>query len=90
VVNLWANRLIGDEQEPADLEWCKPRSYGRNNYAGRRLATFPDWLIHGTPRPSKERYTFTSWSYIKKDQPLFPSGLLGPIVIHQMTAPVAK
>ncbi len=90
VVNLWANRLVGDEQEPADIEWGKPRNYGKNNYAGRQLKSYPDWLIHGTPRPSTERRTFTTWSYIKKEQPLLPSGLLGPVTLSSVFQPTAQ
>lgn len=85
IVNLWANRLVGDEQEPPDVEWGKPRNYGKNNYAGRQLKSYPDWLVQGTPRPSKERRTFTTWSYIKKDQPLLPSGLLGPVTLNSIS-----
>src|SRR5205085_2588467 len=41
VTNLWPNRLIGDEQLPADVEW-----------EGIRLKKWPDWLVEGKPRPS--------------------------------------
>ena len=76
VVNVWANRLIGDEHEPADCEWNK----GDFGYGGP-LKAFPDWFIKGQPRPSPGRYTFTTWNYFTKDSPLVPSGLLGPVTL---------
>lgn len=76
VTNVWANRLIGDEQEPADMEWLP----GHMNQGGF-LKEFPDWFLKNQPRPSKGRYTFTTWNYFTKDSPLIPSGLLGPVSI---------
>jgi hypothetical protein len=81
VVNLWVNRLVGDEREPADITWAGERYVGAKQYCGRPLAAFPTWLIEGKPRPSQGRYTFTTWTYVKKDQPLLPSGLLGPVTL---------
>jgi hypothetical protein len=76
VTNVWANRLIGDEQEPSDCQWV-PGPRGNGFY----LKEFPDWFIKGQPRPSKGRYCFTTWNYFKKDSPLISSGLMGPVRI---------
>ena len=76
VANVWANRLIGDEQEPPDCEWI-PGERGN----GGSLKEFPDWFLKHEPRPSKGRYTFTTWNYFTKSSPLIPSGLLGPVKI---------
>jgi hypothetical protein len=77
VANLWPNRLIGDEQQPADCE------YGR----GGNLARWPEWLVKGEPRPSPGRYTFSTWKHFDKDSPLLPSGLLGPVTIWKKNGP---
>jgi len=73
VVNVWANRLIGDEQEPPDCEWLP------GHMGGQFLKAFPAWFRRGEPRPSKGRFCFTTWNYFTKDSPLVPSGLLGPV-----------
>lgn len=72
--NVWANRLIGDEQEPPDCAFV-PAPYPGGAY----LARFPDWFVRRTPRPSQGRVCFTTWNYFTKDSPLVPSGLLGPV-----------
>ncbi len=77
VTNVWANRLIGDEQEPADCEWLP----GHLDKASGYLKEFPDWFLRNQPRPSRGRYCFTTWNYFTKDSPLVPSGLLGPVRI---------
>ncbi len=69
VANLWLNRLIGDEFQPADAE------YGKNG----NLLQWPDWLLKNQPRPSKGRFAFATWRHFTKDTPLLPSGLLGPV-----------
>ena len=55
VTNVWANRLIGDEQEPADCEWFP--GYPAYN-AGVYLKEFPDWFLKNQPRPSKKKILF--------------------------------
>jgi hypothetical protein len=70
VVNLWPNRMIGDEQMPEDSE---------RNEDGT-LKAWPKWVLEGKPSPTG-RYTFTSWRLWRKDEPLQPSGLLGPVRI---------
>jgi len=65
VVNLWANRLIGDEQFPND---------------GVKEGRWPGWLVEGKPRTS-DRYTFVPRHFYDRDSPLQPSGLLGPVTL---------
>ncbi len=67
VANLWPNRLIGDAPLPDD---------------GIKDGKFPDWLTKGEKRTSG-RYTFTTYNPYHKDDPLLPSGLIGPVNIIQ-------
>jgi len=71
VVDLWVNRLIGDEQLPEDSE--------RNSNG--TLKEWPQWLNEGGPSPTG-RYTFTTWRLWPKDAPLQESGLLGPVTVQ--------
>lgn len=70
VTNLWPNRLIGDEQFPDDAQW-----------AGKYLASWPDWFLQGRPRPEPRRKTFAVVKHYDKQSPLLPSGLLGPVTL---------
>jgi hypothetical protein len=54
ITNVWANRLIGDEQEPADCKWLP------GHFGGFFLQEFPDWFLKNQSRPSKGRYCFTT------------------------------
>ena len=81
VTNTWHNRLLGDEQEPADVVWGKDRSLGGKE-VGRPLAEYPEWFLAGKPRPSTARQCFVTWNYFKKDDPLLDAGLLGPALIY--------
>ena len=79
--NVWANRLIGDEQEPPDCKFVKAVYPG-----GWYLESFPDWFKKGiAARPSKGRKCFTDWNYFTKDSKLAPSGLLGPVVVRSLS-----
>ena len=74
VTNSWRNRLIGDEQEPADCEFENAPLGG-----GQFLLRYPDWFKDGIgARPSKGRKCFTTWNYFTKDSKLTPSGLALP------------
>jgi len=75
VTNNWANRLIGDEQEPADFEWGKDRG----EKMGRAMLAYPDWFVKNQPRPSQGRKTFSIWYYYRNNSPLKPAGLVGPV-----------
>lgn len=74
VVNLWENRLIGDSFYPFD---------------GIENGEWPEWVLKGEPRPSKKRYTFTSFTTERGDYkpttPLSRSGLVGPVTIRVVT-----
>lgn len=74
ITNLWVNRIIGDEQLPADVEWT-----------GVTLKGWPDWLTKKQARPKTGRFTFTTWKFWGKDSPLLESGLIGPVVVRSAT-----
>ena len=74
VTNNWANRLIGDEKEPADFEWGADRGE-----LGRAMKSFPDWFVNKKTRPSTGRKSFVLWYYYRSDSQLKPAGLVGPV-----------
>ncbi len=71
VVNLWVNRMIGDEDLPEDSD---------RNPDGT-LKIWPAWVQQGKPSPTG-RTTFTSWRLWKKGEPLVESGMLGPVTLR--------
>ncbi len=73
VTNLWPNRMIGDEYFPEEVDW---KIVG-NVSLPKEL---PQWMVNGEPRPASQRVTWTTRGRIyQKDDPLLPSGLLGPV-----------
>ena len=70
VTNLWANRLIGDEQLRNTSDYSKRKP-------------MPEWFINNEPMPEGPRSTFTTYNFYSKDQKLMPSGLVGPVLIKQ-------
>lgn len=75
VVNLWPNRLIGDDKFPDD-----------SNFKNGVMQTWPDWLLNNTARPTK-RKAFTTRRLWKAGDELIPSGLLGPVSIYNIENP---
>jgi hypothetical protein len=71
VVNLWINRMIGDEQLPEDSD--------RNGNG--TLKSWPAWLQANKPSPTG-RFTFTTWRLWHKNDPLQESGLVGPVSLR--------
>ena len=70
VINLWPNRMIGDEQLPEDSD----------RYPEGNLKAWPQWLQAGKPSPAG-RICFSTWRLWKKTDTLLDSGLLGPVTI---------
>jgi hypothetical protein len=79
VVNLWINRLIGDEQLPDNSKRNTVESDSNWNPSGS-LLEWPEWVLNGKKDPSG-RNTFTTWKIWKSNSPLSESGLLGPVKV---------
>jgi hypothetical protein len=56
------------------------RAEGGIESDGVQGGKWPEWLLNGTPRPN-QRFTFTTHRFYTKDDPLQPSGLMGPVTI---------
>nr|WP_299070427.1 glycosyl hydrolase [uncultured Allomuricauda sp.] len=76
LTNLWSNCLIGDERYPPN-----DGGYQLGQHRATSL-TMPEWYTNNEPRPPGKRTTFTTAPFYKKDDPLVPSGLIGPVQIH--------
>lgn len=76
LTNQWSNRLIGDERYPAN-----DGGYQLGPHRATDL-TMPKWYTNNEPRPAGKRTTFTTAPFYKKDSPLMPSGLLGPVQLQ--------
>ena len=85
ITNTWHNRLVGDEQFPADFEWGEDR--GGNGHA---MKAYPEWFIKNQPRPEQGRKCFVVWYYHRKDTKLLPSGLVGPVRLVPISQTVTK
>ena len=81
VVNLWPNRMIGDEQLPDDSQFYHSAEWDPfTRTKTMLLKTFPDWLKNETKRPSG-RFSFATIKLWDKNRRLLPSGLLGPVTL---------
>lgn len=90
VTNCWPNRLIGDESLQAEAAYNSTTQ----NFA---VETWPDWFANaerteattesatwGDSRATRkpgERVTFAAWKHYNASDPLFESGLLGPVTL---------
>ncbi|HVT89484.1 MAG TPA: glycosyl hydrolase [Tepidisphaeraceae bacterium] len=76
VTNLWPNRLIGDEQLPAENEYTPSRP-------GAVINKMPDWYTQNLPKPpGTGRIAFAVWNHWRADEKLLESGLIGPVQLR--------
>ena len=86
VTNLWVNRMVGDEQEPDDVEWSEPVTFSaapNSPSIGRFMKEVPEWLSKGMARRTK-RKAGVSMKFFEKDSPLLRSGMMGPVVLQKI------
>ncbi|HPA16742.1 MAG TPA: glycosyl hydrolase [Verrucomicrobiae bacterium] len=79
VTNLWPNRMIGDANMPGEAEDIEWRPAGKGTWLPKR---WPDWLVQGKTRPSGRIAFCTRKDVYSKNDPLLPSGLIGPVRIR--------
>ena len=96
VKNMAAVRLNGTD---LGVVWCEPWRVelppGLLKPTGNRLEItvanlWPNRLIGDAALPPAERRTWTTWSPCRKDSPLSPSGLLGPVGCCGPTNPASS
>jgi hypothetical protein len=74
VTNQWSNKLIGDERFPKSFSGYKLEG----NFPKGKMT---DWYANNEPMPAGQRTTFCTGGFYKADDPLMPSGLLGPVIL---------
>jgi hypothetical protein len=90
VTNLWPNRLIGDEQQPAEYVYGRAADKALADNKEVRdapeatggIAEIPEWYLKDEPKPESPRVAFTTWKHFTKDSPLLESGLVGPVILR--------
>jgi len=76
LTNQWSNRLIGDERFPKQDDGYRLGRHGSNPDL-----FMPEWYVKNEPLPDGPRTTFSTASFYKDGDNLYPSGLLGPVRI---------
>jgi hypothetical protein len=78
VANRWVNRLIGNDGKEDGYTYQE----GPLLWMDGRLKVLPEWFYDAEARAARDpELSFASWRHWKADDPLVPSGLLGPVRI---------
>ena len=83
ITNQWSNKLIGDERFPTSY----PAFKLEGNFPKNQMV---DWYVNNEPMPEGQRTTFCTADFYDADDPLMPSGLLGPVQIETIKTELAK
>lgn len=78
IVALALLAAVSCGRKATDTDVLAEQTY-RSEAMGRAMKAFPYWFLKGEPRPEKGRKTFNIWYYYRKDSPLQPAGLVGPV-----------
>ncbi|TRD12079.1 glycoside hydrolase [Erythrobacter insulae] len=78
IANLWVNRLIGDAGLEDTSGFVVAEHWPNNNMV--------KWYSDNEPLPPGPRRTFSTQSFFKNDDPLVPSGLIGPVQLLRESA----
>jgi hypothetical protein len=76
VTDLWVNRLIGDVKKIAPLGIA----YRARNSV---ITKWPAWVTQDAP-PADASVSFATWRQWAGDEPLLPSGLIGPVMLRTL------
>lgn len=82
VSNLWVNRLIGDAALPDTSGYQPENNLGYrigDNLPKRQMV---EWYVANRPAPPGPRRTWATQNFQNADDPLVPSGLLGPVTLY--------
>jgi hypothetical protein len=58
--------------------------------ARHNIIRLPEWYVRGEPKPAGGRTTFATWHFYDATEPLFESGLLGPVRVFNPLRCVMK
>jgi hypothetical protein len=69
--------------KPAQIDISRAVHTGQNKLEVTVVNLWPNRLIGDEPLPVEKRFTLTNMHKFNKDTPLYPSGLIGPVVIKE-------
>lgn len=81
IANLWINRLIGDAALPDTSGYVPEDNIGYRPEENLPKRDMVEWYSSNQPPPPGPRRTFATHYFQKPDDPLIPSGLIGPVTV---------
>ena len=82
VANLWVNRLIGDASLPDTSGYVPEDNFGYRAEDNLPERDMVEWYSANQPPPPGPRRTFATQYFQQANDPLIPSGLIGPVVVR--------